>query len=121
MSATNNPPLKNYGFRYEHEGASFVFHIVAGSEQEAKDRLKSMGRAVFEGELHAANESHTPDPLAALKAAQAFLAADRAATVEMCTAPDGSIQPIDGEGIQELDRILAKINAAINHFNPQAA
>ena len=49
--AMNVSPLKNYGFDYEYEGKSFVFHIVAKSEEEARARAKCMGRAAFVGEL----------------------------------------------------------------------
>lgn len=44
-------PFKNYGFTYEYEGSSFVFHIVASSEEEAIGRAKAMACARFEGEL----------------------------------------------------------------------
>ena len=51
--------MKSFGFAYEHEGSSFVFHIVARSAQEAQDRAKSMGKAVFQGELHEASSAAT--------------------------------------------------------------
>ena len=51
MSANFDSPLKNYGFDYEYEGNSFVFHIVAKSEEEARARAKCMGQAAFVGEL----------------------------------------------------------------------
>lgn len=48
---SNAPPSKNYGFDYEYEGNSFVFHIVAESEEEARARAKCMGQAAFVGDL----------------------------------------------------------------------
>ena len=51
MSAMQKGPFKNYGFTYEYEGSSFVFHIVASSEDEAIGRAKAMAGAKFEGEL----------------------------------------------------------------------
>lgn len=47
----NVSPLKNYGFDYEYEGKSFVFHIVAKTEEEARARVKLMGQAAYVGEL----------------------------------------------------------------------
>lgn len=46
-----NSPLKNYGFTYKHDGKDFVFHICAGSEQEAISRAAAMGSAELFGEL----------------------------------------------------------------------
>lgn len=51
MSANVGSPLKNYGFDYEYEGKSFVFHIVADSQEEARSRAICMGQATFAGEL----------------------------------------------------------------------
>ena len=51
-------PFKNYGFAYEYEGSSFVFHIVASSADEARGRAKAMSDATFEGEL---KEAPAPD------------------------------------------------------------
>lgn len=49
--------MKNYGFEYEHEGSSFVFHIVAKSEEDAKAQALSMRQAAFVGELKVERDS----------------------------------------------------------------
>jgi len=50
-----NIPFKSYGFTYEYEGTSFVFHIVAESKDEAIGRFQAMTKAKFEGEAKLAD------------------------------------------------------------------
>lgn len=57
MSANLDSPLKNYGFNYAYEGKSFVFHIVADSQEEARSRAICMGQATFAGELKQENHA----------------------------------------------------------------
>lgn len=55
MSATDKSPMKSFGFTYEHEGASFMFHIVASSAEEAISRAQKLGSSQLIGELGEAN------------------------------------------------------------------
>lgn len=64
MSLTEKSPLKNFGFTYEHEGTSFVFHIVAESADEALSRQASMAGAIYEGVMElASDEGRAKDPI----------------------------------------------------------
>jgi len=47
--------MKSFGFTYEHEGASFMFHIVASSAEEAISRAQKLGSSQLIGELGEAN------------------------------------------------------------------
>jgi hypothetical protein len=45
--------FKRYLFEYRHEGAEWGLEIVASSPQDARERLKALAWAHYEGEIKA--------------------------------------------------------------------
>lgn len=89
--------MKNYGFEYEHEGSSFVFHIVSATEAEAQARVKEMAKARCGGELQHAQR----------KSAREFEAAD-AAPPEMIQ--EEAMKGVEMQQSEEAERFLAGLN-----------
>lgn len=59
-NAGASPKYRNYHFTYRYDGAEWSIAIPALSLQEAKERVKVLGFARYEGEAGSARDAATP-------------------------------------------------------------